>query len=315
MSARSESTNWIIFLALGVMWGSSYLFIKIGVETITPLTLVALRLIIGAALLGAVVLATRTRLPRIGRTYGHLLVMSIFNIALPFALITWAELTVPSSLASILTATVPLFVLVIAAFFLRDEPITPFKIVGLLIGFAGVVLLTNPTGFGADGTAAAQLAVLGASVSYAIGGVYAKRFVSGLAPVIPAFLQVSFAFVISAVLALALENPFALDYGTSAIVSLVWLGIFGSGLAYLAFFRLLKTWGATRTSLVAYVMPVVGIILGVAVANEPIDARIIAGTSLVIGGVALVNSRIGQQLLSRAARRGRAAGREREAAA
>jgi drug/metabolite transporter (DMT)-like permease len=241
--------------------------------------------------------------------------MSIFNIALPFALITWAELTVPSSLASILTATAPLFVLVIAAVVLRDEPITAYKIVGLLVGFAGVLLLTNPAGFGADGTAVAQLAVLGAALCYAVGGVYAKRFVSGLPPVIPAFLQVGFAFAISAALALAFESPFALDYGSSAIMSVLWLGIFGSGLAYLCFFRLLKTWGATKTSLVAYVMPVVGIILGVAVANEPIDARIIAGTALVIGGVALVNSRLGQQLLSRVARRGRAAGPEREAAA
>jgi len=308
--------NWLLFLAMGVMWGSSYLFIKIGVETITPLTLIALRLAIGAALLGAVVVYLRERLPRDARTYGHLVVMSVVNIVIPFALITWAELTVPSSLAAVLTGTVPLFVIVIAALFLRDEPITVNRLVGLGVGFAGVVVLTNPTGFGVDGTAVAQLAVLAAAISYAVGGVYARRFVSGLPPIIPAFTQVALALAISGALALVFEQPFGLEYSAAAIGSLIWLGVFGSGLVYLIYFRLLRTWGATRTSLVAYVMPVVGIVLGVAVAGEPIDMRIIAGTVLVIAGVALVNSRYGRRpLFVGAARRSATAGAEGEVVA
>ncbi|HYI21744.1 MAG TPA: EamA family transporter [Candidatus Limnocylindrales bacterium] len=303
MNDQQNRFNWFLFLAMGVMWGSSYLFIKIGVETITPFTLIALRLAIGAALLGAVVLYLRARLPRDARMYGHLLVMSIINIVIPFALITWAELTVPSSLAAVLTGTVPLFVIVIAAFFLRDEPITANRLIGLLVGFAGVVVLTNPSGFGADGTAIAQLAILGAALSYAIGGVYARRFVSGLPPIIPAFMQVVLAFAISGTLALLFEQPFGLAYSAAAIGSLLWLGVLGSGVVYLIYFRLLRTWGATRTSLVAYVMPVVGIILGVAVAGETIDARIISGTVLVIAGVALVNSRYGRRPLFARGRR------------
>jgi drug/metabolite transporter (DMT)-like permease len=230
--------------------------------------------------------------------------MSVVNIVIPFALITWAELTVPSSLAAVLTGTVPLFVIVIAALFLRDEPITVNRLVGLGVGFAGVVVLTNPSGIGVDGTAVAQLAVLAAAVSYAVGGVYSRRFVSGLPPIIPAFTQVALAFAISSVLALVFEQPFGLEYSAAAMGSLIWLGVFGSGLVYLIYFRLLRTWGATRTSLVAYVMPVVGIVLGVAVAGESIDARIIGGTVLVIAGVALVNSRYGRRpLFVRAAQR------------
>lgn len=298
---RTNQLNWLIFIALGVMWGSSYLFIKIGLETLTPFTLVALRLGIGAALLVAVVLVAREPLPRNARTYGHLAVMSVFNIVLPFSLITWAELSVASSLASILTSTVPLFVIVFAAFVLRDEPITLNRAVGLAIGFAGVVLLTNPGAMASNGNWLAQAALLGAAASYAVGAVYARRNVTGLRPMMPALFQVVLAFGISSVLALAFERPFGLEYTAQTIGSVLWLGLLGSGLAYLAFFRLLKTWGATRTSMVAYVMPVVGIALGVAVASEPIDLRLIAGTLLVIGGIGLVNARFGgRRLFARA---------------
>jgi drug/metabolite transporter (DMT)-like permease len=269
------------------MWGSSYLFIKIGVETITPFTLVAIRLGIGMALLAAVVLVVRPAFPRQARMYGHLALLSVFSVVLPFSLITWAEQSVSSSLAAILTSTVPLFVIVIAAFFLRDEGITVNRVIGLVVGFGGVVLLTGgPAG---GGEMPAQLALLGAAASYGIGAVYGRRTVTGLAPIVPAAVQVAFAFALSSLLALAFERPFDLGYSPAAIGSLLWLGILGSGLAYLAFFRLLRRWGATRTSLVAYVMPVVGIALGVLIAGEAVDLPMIVGSLLVIGGIGLVN--------------------------
>lgn len=294
MQERANRLNWLIFIALGVMWGSSYLFIKIGVETLTPFTLVALRLAIGGALLAGVLLLAREPIPRRLGTYGHLVVMSIFNVVLPFSLITWAEQSVASSLAAVLTATVPLFVIVIAAVALRDEAITVGRVGGLLAGFAGVVLLTSG-GPGDAGSFPAQLALVGAALSYAIGAVYARRNVHGLRPMVPAAFQVNIAFIISAVLALAFERPFELSYPPQAWVSVAWIGLLGSGLAYLAFFRLLSTWGATRTSMVAYVMPVVGIVLGVVFASEAIDVRIILGSLLILGGVGLANARVGSR--------------------
>ncbi|MEO5985552.1 MAG: EamA family transporter [Candidatus Limnocylindria bacterium] len=299
---RANRLNWLIFLALGVMWGSSYLFIKIGIETLTPLTLVALRLAVGGALLTGLVLLAREPMPRRVATYGHLVVMSIFNIVLPFTLITWAELTVASSLAAILTATVPLFVIVIAAVALRDEPITVGRVAGLILGFAGVVMLTGG-GTSEPGSLVAQLALIGAAISYAIGAVYARRNVKGLRPMVPAMLQVTIAFAISAGLALVFERPFSLSYPPQAIASVLWIGLLGSGLAYLAFFRLLATWGATRTSMVAYVLPAVGIVLGVAFAGEAIDARIIGGSLMIAGGIGLVNARITLRRLAGALRR------------
>jgi drug/metabolite transporter (DMT)-like permease len=296
VTTPATRAEWLIFLALGFMWGSSYLFIKLAVDSFGTFTLIALRLLIGGAFLWSVLLVTRTPLPRDRRAYLHLLVMGVINIAIPFGLITWAEQSVDSALAAILNSTVPLMVIVIAPLFLPDEPIRINGLVGLAIGFAGVVLIVSPELANAAGTLPGMLALLGSSTSYAVGNVYARRNVRGLPPLIPAVMQVSVALVIVGVLAVVLERPWeTATPDLEAWFSVAWLGIFGSGLAYLAYFRLLQRWGATRTSLVAYLLPVVGIALGFLVRNEPIGPSLIAGTGLVIAGVALVNSRWGRR--------------------
>jgi drug/metabolite transporter (DMT)-like permease len=290
--------DWFVFLALGFMWGSSYLFIKLAVDSFGTFTLIALRLLIGAALLWGVLLVTRTPLPSERRAYVHLLVMGVINIALPFTLITWAERSVDSALAAILNSSVPLMVIVLAPLFLPDEPIRVNGIVGLAIGFAGIVLILSPGLTAAAGTVGGQLALLGSSLSYAAGNVYSRRNVRGLPPLIPAVFQVTIALVIVAVLAIVVERPWETSHpDVQAWFSVIWLGILGSGLAYLAYFRLLSRWGATRTALVAYLLPVVGIVLGFLVRREPIDVSLIAGTGLVIAGVALVNGRWGRRRL------------------
>ena len=298
MSTRPTTAEWLIFLALGFMWGSSYLFIKLAVDSFGTFTLIALRLLIGAAFLWVVLRAARTPLPREPRMYGHLLVMAIINIAIPFTLITWAEQSVDSALAAIINASVPLFVLVIAPLFLPDEPIRVNGVLGLMIGFMGVLLIVSPGLTAADGDPLGELALLGSSVTYAIGNVYNRRNVRGLPPLIPAVFQVTFALLIVGALAIVLERPWeTATPDAEAWFSVIWLGILGSGMAYLAYFRLLGRWGATRTSLVAYLLPVVGIVLGYLVLQEPIDGSLLAGTALVIGGVALVNGRWGRRPL------------------
>jgi drug/metabolite transporter (DMT)-like permease len=304
MTPRSSRLDWGLFLALGLMWGTSYLFIKIGVETLPTFTLIAVRLGIGLVFLATVVGLARERLPRDPKIYGHLLVMSLVNIALPFALITSAEHSVDSAVAAILNGGVPLFTIVIAALFLHDEPITVNRIFGLLIGYAGVILLVarGLGSGGGEGAISGELALLGSTASYGAGAVYARRNVRGLRPMIPALFQVGFAFVITSTIALLIERPFDVVWTGRSIFAVVWLGLLGSGLAYLCFFRLLQTWGATRTTMVAYLLPIVGIIAGALVLNEVVDAGILVGTALVIGGVALVNSRFGhRRLFGRAA--------------
>ncbi|MBA2701823.1 MAG: EamA family transporter [Chloroflexi bacterium] len=295
---RATRSDWLIFAALGLMWGSSYLFIKLAVDSFGTFTLISLRLLIGAAVLWVVLRLSGTALPRNRRIYGHLLVMSVINIALPFALITWAEQSVDSALAAILNSSVPLFVIVIAPIFLPEEPIRVNGIAGLTVGFIGVVLLVSPGLVDADGDLVGELALVGSSLSYAVGNVYNRRNVRGLPPLIPAVFQVTFALLIVGLLAIILERPWETARpDLEAWFSVAWLGVFGSAIAYLGYFRLLGHWGATRTSLVAYLLPIVGIVLGFFVLSEPIDATLLTGTALIIAGVAMVNGPWGRRRL------------------
>ena len=297
MSARSNRIDWLIFFGLGFIWGSSYLFIKLAVDDFGTFTLVALRLTVGALLLWTVLRLAGQALPRDRRIYGHLVVMALINIAIPFALITWAEQSVESSLAAILTSPVPLVAIVLSALFLRDEPLRVNGLVGLVIGFLGVIIVTS-RGLTAQGSSiTGEIALLGAAVCYAAGAVYARRNVRGIPPLIPAVFQVTFAAIITGVLALVVEHPWTARPDPQAIFSILWLGVLGSGLAYLWVFRLFEHWGATRTTLVAYLLPVVGIVLGYLVLQELVDARIVLGTALVIAGIGLVNSPLGRRRL------------------
>jgi drug/metabolite transporter (DMT)-like permease len=305
MTAQSSRLDWLIFLLLGFFWGSSYLFIKIGVENgLEPFTLITFRLLIGFILLATVVAFFREPLPRDLRTYGHLAVMGTINIAIPFSLITFAEQAVDSSVAAVINGAAPLFVIVIAAIFLKGESITVNRLAGLAVGFVGVAMIvgldvTNLSSSSALG----ELALIGATISYAFGAVYARAHVHGLRPMIPALFQVFFGLLITSLLAFATEHPLATVPAPVAILAVVWLGLLGSGLAYLAFFRTLQRWGATRTSLVAYLLPVYGIALGALVRQEPISATTIAGTGLIIAGIALVNARVGNRALFARGRR------------
>ncbi len=290
---RGASLTWLVFLALGFFWGSSYLWIKIGLEGgLPPLTLIAGRLTLGGLFLLAVVALAHQELPRTARMYGHLLVMSVVNIVLPFILITVGEQSIDSALASILNATVPLTVIVLAPLVLPDERITLPRVAGLALGFAGVILLVAPGLVNlSDSNLTGELMMLGSSVAYGIGNVYARRNVHGLRPMIPALFQVSFAAAVVVPLALVIDRPFETVHPTpQAFLAIAWLGILGSGFAYLCYFTLLQRWGATRTSMVAYLLPVVGIALGALVLNDPITLNRIGGTLLVIAGIALVNS-------------------------
>jgi drug/metabolite transporter (DMT)-like permease len=292
VNSPGSRIDWLLFVLLGFFWGSSYLFIKIGVDAgLESFTLVMLRLLIGVALLGVVVAAAREPLPRGRRIYFHLAVLGVFSVALPFVLITWAERSVDSALAATLTAPVPIFVVPIAALLLHDERISLNKIIGVAIGLIGVAILVGfDPGSVARADLWAELALIGAAFSYALGGVYARRNVRGYRPMIPAVFQVFFALVMVTILAFLFERPLEADLTGDALLAVVWLGLFGSGMAYLLFFRLLGRWGATRTSLVAYLLPVFGIALGAAVLAEPIHAGLLLGTALVVGGIALVNS-------------------------
>lgn len=296
MIARPTQRDWLALIVLALMWGTSYAFIKLGVQTLPTFTLIATRLFIGFVFLATVVVVAREPLPRNPRIYMHLLVMAVVNIVIPFYLITTAERSVDSAIAAIINGAVPLVVILLAALVLHDEPITLGRLLGLLVGYAGVIIIVSPGLAKSTGSeVTGELALVGSTISYGIGAVYSRRNMRGLRPMIPAVFQVGFAFLMVSALALINEKPFEVAWNGDALLAVAWLGVFGSGAAYLLNFRLLSRIGATRTSILAYFLPVIGIVSGAIMFQEKIDPVVLAGTALVLGGIALVNGRFLQR--------------------
>lgn len=283
--------EWVAFTVLGLLWGSSFLWIKIAVENVSPFVVVALRVSFGLISLLAVMYWQRQSIPRDRSTLLKYLFMGVFNVVVPFLLITWGETHIDSSLAAILNATTPLFVIVIAHFALHDEKITGPRLLGLIVGFVGVVVLVaqdfDPRALQSD--LLGQLAVLLAAASYAVALVFSRRQLRNVRPVVQSTMILMFATAIMWVITPVVERPVALPAQPLAWVAVLWLGVLGLCAAYLLFFWLNNVWGPTRASLVTYVFPVVGVVLGVIFLAEPLNWNMVLGSALVVGGIVVVN--------------------------
>jgi drug/metabolite transporter (DMT)-like permease len=283
--------DWLSFWTLGLIWGSSFLWIKIAVEDVGPFTLVAWRLLIGIVGLGLVVLWRRPSFPRERKVYGMLAFLGLINTALPFVLISWGEQSIDSAVASILNGTVPLFAMVIAHFSLADDRMTSARVAGLILGFAGVVVLMSgelaPGKFAQGGLG--QLAVLLAAILYAFSGVFARKNLRGLSPVVQAFVPLIAADLFIWTGAVAFEAPDLAPTTSLTWVALLWLGLLGSCAAYLLYFSLLHSVGPTRATMVTYVFPVVGLVLGIVFLQEPLTPSLLIGAVMVVAGILVVN--------------------------
>ncbi len=286
--------EWAAFVVLGLIWGSSFLWIKIAVDgaaSITPFVLVALRVSFGLVSLLVVMVLQRQSFPRDRATIMKFAFMGVFNTVIPFLLITWGETKIDSSLASILNAAVPLFVIVLAHFWLHDEKITGPRLVGLIVGFTGVVVLVlqdfNPATL--QGSIWGQLAVLLAAVSYAVALTFSRKYLRGTKPVVQSTMILVVASTVMWVFTPIVDRPLVLPSTPLTWLAVVWLGVMGLCVAYLLFFYLNNAWGPTRASLVTYVFPVVGVVLGIVFLSEPLTSNMIIGSALVVGGIAVVN--------------------------
>jgi len=318
-----DGAVWAMFGGLTLAWGASFLFIKIGLnEGLGPFTLVAWRTTLATLFLGGVLVTSRGRVPRASGALPRIAVLGVINVALPVLLITWGSQWIPSALASILNGLQPLFAIVLAGLVLHDEPITVDRLLGLLVGFAGAVLLVSPNlGHPGPNVSSAEAllgeaAVILAALSYAVAAVYARRFVTGARLVVDpvtgprratsaeiALPQVATAAAVTVTIAAVTEHPagglVALPPTPSAWFAVLWVGVLGSGVAYLLFFGIVRAWGATRTTLVTYVLPVMGIALGVVVLDERLHPEEVAGTALVLTGLVLASTRRGRVLVGR----------------
>jgi drug/metabolite transporter (DMT)-like permease len=217
-------------------------------------------------------------------------VVGLVNIAIPFIIISWSEQYIPSGVASILNSSTPLFTMIIAPLVLDDDPWSLPKTLGLVVGFAGIVVIFLPElSQGINQNLIGMGSMLLATLSYAMGGIYTRRHAQGLAPQLQAFLQLALATLMVWTLAGAVEHPLRLPQSGMTWLALLWLGILGSGVAYILFFSLLHSIGPTRATTVTYIPPLVGTVLGMVFLGEQMTWQSIAGGLLVISGIAVVN--------------------------
>ena len=281
--------HWLVFLLLGAIWSSSFMWIKIAVQEIGPITLVAFRVLFGV-LFGIVVIYMQgIPWPRTLREWTPLLILSITNIAIPFFLISWGEQSIDSAVASILNATVPLFTILIAHFLLQDDKITAPKVLGLLMGFAGVVILMSKDIGASLGSVLGQIAIVLASAFYAGSGVYARKttqempgIMRSAGPLLPATIVMWLAMFLA-------ESPVKVPQLGITWIALLFLGVLGSGLAFVMSYYLLHEIGPTRTSMVTYLFPLGGVILGVAFLDEQLSWQLAAGAVLIVLSLVVAN--------------------------
>ena len=282
--------HWLVFITLGAIWSSSFLWIKIGVQEIGPMALTAFRMLFGAVTAVAIGVYQKVEWPRDLKTWLIFAVLGPASLAVPIFFISWGEQTIDSAVASILNATTPLFTIFIAHFVLQDDKMTVQKTLGLLIGFVGPVgLLNADLAVGAQSSVIGQAAVILASIFYAGSAVFGRKFtqhVEGTAR--GAMLLLTSAIFMWIVGPLA-EKPFEFPSLPLTWIAILWLGILGSGLAVLMLWYLIHEVGPTRATLVTYLFPVGGVILGVLFLNEHLSWQLLAGSLLIILSLVVVN--------------------------
>jgi len=312
---------WVSFWLLGLIWGSSFLLIRIGVAEFKPVELVFIRTSIAAVGLGLVIFFRRVPVPRQWPVLRTLAIIGVGNVVAPFMLITWGEQTVPSGIAAVLQSTAALFSLVIAHFAFTDERMNPQKVAGLILGFVGVVVLFSGE-LSQEGNSTVgilgHLAIVIASLCYAIFTAMGRKVIQGkvepifvafatmtvasLVTLLPAFFSPARAVMLPAALPnLELFSRYIVEIqpgftplsiiSTRVLISVVLLGVLNTFIAYLFFYFIVRELGAARAAMVTYVIPPVGVTLGALLLQETVGITLLAGAGLIFAGIAIVNLR------------------------
>jgi drug/metabolite transporter (DMT)-like permease len=290
MRQQRPLIDWFGLLALAALWGTSFLFVKIAVREVPPLTLVAARFAIAASVLGAAVRARGLRLPTSRRVWGHYLLMSLIGNSIPFVLIAWGQIRVGVGLAGILMGVMPLMTLLLAHFFVPGERMTPRMTAGFAVGFIGLVALFGPEALlelgGEASDLASQLAIGLAAICFASNTIITRRL-GTLDPLVSAATVMWITTAIMFPAALWVDRPWKLALSATSIASVVWLGVSATALATIVYFSIIQRAGPTFLSLINYMIPVVALAAGAIVLDEPLEGTVLIGMALILAGLAI----------------------------
>jgi len=291
-----------MLLLLAILWGGSYFFVEIALLEWSPLLIVAVRVVIACAVIWGIVLAAGLPVPRSPLAWTAFLWMGLLNNIIPFLLIVWGQKEIESGLAAILTAAAPIFSVIVAGVWLKDEPVTRSRLLGAVLGLIGVVVLIGPSALaGLDANLLAQLAVLGAALSYAFAGVYARRFTRmNIDPIVAASGQLLMSSLIMILLVLTFEAPVQLIESSAKVWAAVGLmAVFSTAFAYILYFRLLASAGATNAILVTLLIPVTAILLGTLILDERLQWLHFLGMAVIGLGLSVIDGRIWHRFVRR----------------
>ena len=303
MNTAGNLRNILLLFVPGTLWGVSFLFVEIVLETIPPFTLTLSRSLIAAIPLLLALYFLGGRLPQLSRAWYPYLVLGIFNNAVPYALITWGQVHIDSGLATILISTMPLFTILLAHFFIADEHFTQGKLLGIGLGLVGILVLIGPDALQGLGLNIwGQLAVIGGGFSYAVAAIYSRLLLRNsqsndkskwipLLELMSGQLITGTLFILP--LSLIVEAPWRLQPSVLSITALITLGLLGTSVATLVYVYLIDAVGATFASTVVYLIPLNGVFWGAYILKEIVTWQAIIALILILSGIAIVNGFIG----------------------
>lgn len=294
-------SDWGALALLGLIWGGSFFFGKVAIAEIPPLTMVLTRVAIGALALWVIARARGVHMPLNRRLVAEFMLLAVIANIIPFGLIAWSQQHLPSGLSSILNAATPLFTVLVAQAFTHDEKFTLGKLTGVSLGFLGVAVMMGPALLGQLGghELPAQLAAIGATVSYGFAAVYSRRF-RHLPPLGIAMVQLASSSLLLLPAVAVIDQPWNLPAPSLPVIgALLGLGVLSTGLAYILYFRIVGRNGATNISLVTFLVPVSAILLGALVLGEALEPREFAGFAIIALGLAAIDGRPARWLRGR----------------
>lgn len=280
----------VVWLILCCIWGSTWLFIKIGLADLPPLTFAGIRFLLASLILITIIFARGVRWPRRGRDWLVIAIVGLLQFSLNYGLVFWGEQRIPSGLAAVLQSTFPAFGLVIAHFYLPDEPITARRVAGVLLGFTGVaIIFSQQLSIAGRGALLGSIALVLSALCGSYGNVLVKAYATQIDPFVLAGGQMLCGFPPLLVLGISTEgNPFHFHWTARATLALAYLVIVGSVLAFTLFYWLVRHMDVVNTMLIALVTPVVAVLLGMIVLREHLSWRLFAGSACIISGLAFI---------------------------